>query len=489
MLSSLKRLSKHSAVYGLGHIVTRVVNFLLLPLYTNKLSAAEFGASAVVYAFLAVMTIIYTYGIDAAFLRYFILNEDRERRKRVFSTAFWAILFVALTLTGIIYGQAEMISGFMIKEGLYANLIRLSSLILLFDALAFLPYLFLRAEEKSVAYTAVKFINVVINVGLNIYFIVYRGEGVEGIFLANVWASGLTFVLLCSILVKQVSFRFDLEDFKALAKFGLPFLPSALSVVLLDLIDRPLIERIAGLEATGIYNAGAKLGMIMALFVAAFRFAWHPFFLSTSKQEDAREIFAKVLTYFTTLTLGIFLFVSFFLDEIVSFKIGGISLIGEAFMAGTQVVPLILLSYVFYGMYVNFMVGIYLEEKTKYLPLITLVGATVNVLTNILLIPKIGIMGAGWARLAGHGVMCTMLYLFAQRFYKIDYEFGRLFKLSAVVAAVFYLGNSAHGSWEHATKIGLLAGTPVFLYLTGFFERRELRTLRRMFNLKGSTTI
>ncbi len=142
MLSSLKRLTKHSAVYGLGNIVTRLVTFLLLPLHTNQLNTNDFGVLAIVYMFIALMTIVYTYGIDAAFLRYFILSDDSKQRKRVFSTAFWAVLVVAGILTVLIYRNAGFCSSVLITQGNYAHLIRLSSFILLFDASAFLPFLF-----------------------------------------------------------------------------------------------------------------------------------------------------------------------------------------------------------------------------------------------------------------------------------------------------------------------------------------------------------
>lgn len=484
LLASLKRLTKHSAVYGIGHILTRVVNFLLLPLYTNKLPASEFGAQQVVYAFLAVMTIIYTYGIDAAFLRYFILSDDRQQRRQVFSTAFWAISVVALALTFLIYNHAETISGYLISEGSYGHLVRLTGFILLFDALAFLPFLYLRAEERSVQYTILKFINVIANVALNIYFIIFLRKGVEGILLANVYASGLTLLLLSFILVRQVSLQFNPEHFRALAKFGLPFLPATLSVVLLDLIDRPIMERLAGLEATGIYSAGAKLGMFMALLVTAFRFAWHPFFLSTSKQDNAKEVFAKVLTYFTTLASLAFLVLSFFIGDIAQIRLFGATLIGQEFLAGVRVVPLILLSYVFYGMYVNFMVGIYLKEKTRYLPFITIVGTLANIGVNLLLIPKIGIMGAAWARVTGHLLMCVLLYFFSKRFYPVNYEFGRLLKLAGIILAVFALGYNYTGEWQVPARLLLIVATPGLMLLSGFFDRKELDFLRTTLRLK-----
>ncbi|MFQ6113431.1 MAG: oligosaccharide flippase family protein [bacterium] len=503
MLDSLKRLTKHSAIYGIGHFVTRFIGFLLLPLHTNQLATDEYGVAGVGFTFLALMTIIYTYGIDAAFLRFFVLSDDPKRRRQIFSTAFVAVFVSAAGFSTLIYFFALPISRLIISEGDHSQIVRLTSLILLFDSLAFLPFLFLRAEEKSAQFVALKFINVIINVSLNVYYIVYLKKGAEGIFLANAWASAITFIFLLPILFRQISLKFYWSELKELLQFGLPYLPSTLAVVALDLVDRFILERMAGLEVTGIYNAGYKLGIFMNLYVSAFRFAWHPFFLSTSKQENAKEVFSKVLTYFTTLGAGIFLIISFFIDEIVRFKIFGITLFGSDYWVGTKVVPIILVSYLIYGLYVNFIVGVYLEKKTQYLPFVTGMGAFVNIVANILLIPKYGMMGSAYATLLGYGVMSVSLFFFAQKFYAIPYEFGRLIKLVAVVAVIFYVGYNyqqfwamvvkfAHllgfagiftdvvlnKSWEITIKIVLLFGFPVSLYFTGFFEPREMEAFK-----------
>ena len=480
MFESIKRLTKHSAVYGVGHIITRAVNFLLLPLYTHQLSTDEFGVSAVVFTFLALMTILYTLGLDAAFLRFFILSADQQKRQQIFSTAFWSVAAVASAFTVVIFVFAPTFSILLLSKSFHAGLIRLVGFILLFDALAFLPFLYLRAEEKSVKYILFKFINVLINIALNIYCIVYLNKGVEGIFLANLWASLISFLMLLPILIRQISISFVKAEFKELINFGLPYLPSAFAVVILETSDRLILGKLAGLDVAGVYSAGHKLGIFMSLIVAAFRFAWHPFFLSTSKDENAKAVFSKVLTYFTLFAAGIFLAISFFIDELVRLKIFGVSFFGEEYWASTEVVPIILLSYIIYGMYVNFMVGIYLEKKTSYLPIITGAGALMNVLANLMLIPIFGMMGSAYASLIGYLVMAGLLYIFAQKYYAIPYEFGRLLKLALVAAAIFAFGYYMKGSWMVLVKCLLIVGFPLLLWLTGFFEPRELHALRRL---------
>ncbi|MFQ5603269.1 MAG: lipopolysaccharide biosynthesis protein [bacterium] len=471
-------MSKHSAVYGVGFIISRLVNFILLPVYSQILPPDEYGVSAVVFTYLGLMTIVYTFGLDAAFLRFYILSEDQTKQRQIFSSALWSVLLVAGLFTVIGYFYSHAISKFFITEGEHTDLFQIGCLILFFDALAFLPFLYLRAKEKSTHFTLIKFINVIINVGLNFYYIVFLRIGVKGIFLANAWASGVTFILLLPILFRQTSLIFIWDELKELLKFGLPYLPSTLSVVILQTIDRFILERMAGLDVTGIYSAGYKLGIFMSLFVAAFRFAWHPFFLSTSKQENAKAVFAKILTYFTLLAAVLFLIISFFIDDIVRFRVFGYSLIGEKYWGGTQVVPVILLAYLFYGIYVNFVVGIYLKKKTKYLPIITGLGALANIIANVVLIPPFGMMGSAFASLIGFLVMTVALYLTAQRFYTIAYEFVRLLKIAGVVAAVFAAGYFVQGSWTNVIKILLILSLPILLYLTGFFDRRELNALK-----------
>jgi O-antigen/teichoic acid export membrane protein len=186
------------------------------------------------------------------------------------------------------------------------------------------------------------------------------------------------------------------------------------------------------------------------------------------------------LTYFTLFAAGVFLVISFFIDELVRLQIFGVSFFGKEYWASTEVVPIILLSYIIYGMYVNFMVGIYLEKKTKYLPAVTGAGALVNVLANITLIPLFGMMGSAYASLIGYLVMAGLLYIFAQKYYTISYEFSRLLKLALAAAAIFAFGYYIKGSWMVMVKCLLIVGFPLLLWVMGFFERRELHALRRL---------
>lgn len=486
IFQNIKRLFKHSAIYGIGHIVSRSINFLLLPLYTNILPRDDYGVVGLLFTYIAILTIVYTYGLDAGFFRFYILEDSREGRISIFSTAFITIVVTSIVLSGILFFAAGPVAQAVFsKEVLRLSLdlpylMRLAGGILFFDSIAFLPFLILRAEERPRAFVFFKLINVLCNVGGNVVFLGILKMGVNGIFLANLFASTVTFLFLLPITVKNVRPVFSTATVKELFAFGLPYIPSNLALVIMDTIDRPFLERLAGIEAAGLYNAGVKLGMFMSLFVAAFRFAWNPFFLSTSKQENAKATFSKVFTYVLLACFTVFLIISFYVDEIARLRLFGYSLIGEQYWQSTVVVPVVMLAYIFYAAYLNFLIGIYLDKKTKYLPYITIAGMLGNLVANYTLIPLLGIMGAAWARLVAYLIMAASLYVVGQRLYYVQYEWLRIIKLCLVVGAVFAVGQIDFISRSILLEAGLLLIFLFTLMISGVVQRNEIHRMRRL---------
>ncbi len=486
IFNSVKRLFKHSAVYGMGHILNRMIVFFLLPLHTNIFNEAEMGVAGVMFSWLAIFTVVYTYGLDTAFFRFYILEDSPEGKKRVLSTAFLTIFGTSVLITCVFYLLSNPLAAMLFDSETQAlpinlpYLIKLLCAILFFDALTFMPFLAMRAEEKSVLFIFFKFLNVIITVAFNALYILVLKSGVEGIFLANLWASLLTFVLLLPIIVKRFSLTFSRATLKELLWFGLPYLPSTLSVSILDTIDRVFLERLAGVEQVGIYSQGAKLGMFMALFVTAFRFAWHPYFLSTCKQDDAKIIFSKVFTYVMLACFSVFIVLCLFIDNIVRFKIGSFSMLGPDFWSATVVVPPIFLAYIFYAAYVNFIIGIYLFKKTKYLPLITLAGLAGNLVALYILIPISGILGAAIARVVAYAIMAVYLYIITNKLYPVKYEWGRVLKMAGIVAIIFLCGLHPLAREHILVKFILCLAFPVILYFTGFFDRAELHKIKQI---------
>jgi len=482
MFQSIKRLTKHSAVYGIGYIVSRSIGFLLLPIHTNYLLPGEYGIAALLFSSLAIMNIIFSYGMDVAFLRFFILEDDEHKKHVVFSTAFWMIFGTGLCFSSILVFFPTPFSHIIFRTTHYIVLIRLAGGILLADTMALIPFLLLRGEEKSVTFITLKLLNVAANFGFNILFVVILKRGVVGVFTANLIASVFTLITVAPILLKWLVPKFEKDTLFELLRFGLPYVPSGLSVIIMDQIGRFFLDRMIGKEATGIFSASYKLGMFMALVVAAFRFAWHPFFLSTSKQDDAPKIFARVLTYFLAVTGFVFLTISYFINEIIHFHLLGISLFGEGYTSGIRIVPIIMLAYIGYGIYVNFIVGVYLKKKTSILPFVTGIGALVSILANFLLIPHFGIVGAAWATFLAYASMTAALYLVSYRLYPIPYETGRILKLFGSGTLLFILGTLIlSNGW---IQLFLLISFPFLLWILGFFNKGEKLVVKQFLEKK-----
>jgi O-antigen/teichoic acid export membrane protein len=481
MLQTIKRLTKHSAVYGVGHIISRSIGFLLLPIHTNFLPPEEYRNAALLFSALAFLNVFFSYGMDVAFLRFFIVETGTSKKRTIFSTAFWMIFSTGLVFSVLIVLFPAPFSAAVFQSRHLSSLVRLGGGILLADALALLPFLVLRAEERSGSFVLLRTLNIAANLGLNVLYVVVWRKGVPGIFIANLISSVFTLVTLIPIFIRWLRPKFDRTMLSELLRFGLPYVPTGLAVLILDQIGRFFLDRMIGKEAAGIFSAGYKLGMFMALVVAAFRFAWHPFFLSTAKQEDAPRIFARVLTYFLFVTGSLFLFVSIFIREIVRIRFFGITLFGKGYETGISIVPIVMLAYIGYGVYANFVVGIYLKKKTAYLPFVTGLGALVDVVGNFLLIPRFGIAGAAWSTFFAYLVMALSLSAVSQRLYPVPYEIGRIMKLVVVFAALFGLGmlilaNSA--TWIRFSVVFFLL--PVLLWIVRFFTSDEKEALARM---------
>ncbi len=458
-------------IYGLGHTLTRALSFLLLPLYTNYLTQEQFGIAGLLFSYLSIMTIVYGFGIDAAFLRYYVLAVSPAEKRKILSTAFWVVLTVAICLSGLSLALAAPLARVLTTQGDQVYLVQLTVGILFFDALATLFFLLLRAEERSLAFATNKLLGVAITLVLNYVFIVLLARGVAGVFEANLCVSAFTFLILLPKGWPHLRLTVNQEMLQKLMRFGLPYLPATLSVTAIDGLDRYLLKALTDLKTVGIYSAGYRLGMIMGLVVAAFRFAWVSFYAGASPQPNAPALFARILTYFHLACAVVYLGVSFFIDDLVRLPVGGISLFAQDYWQSTVIVPIVLLGYWLFGIYLNVLVGLHIKEKTRLLPLITGTGLAMNIAGNLLLIPSFGMVGAAWATVLAYAVMTVLGYSFSQRYYPMQYEYARLVKIAVLTALLFGIAQSGNFGWPW--RVLLLLAFPFLLALSGFFEKTE----------------
>ncbi len=480
MNESIIKLGKDTATYGISTIVARLLNFLLVPFYTNVLLPSEYGITAYVFSLIAFLNVIYNYGMESAYFKYSSTLEIGSKKQN-FSTPFFSILFSSFIFSVLIISLAKPIELAIDIPEIFSRIVIYSAIILFFDALSIIPFALLRQSGKAKIFAGIKIINIVINVTLNVVLLIHFKLGVEGIFISGMAASFLTFVLLIPIILRNLTFNFSGELFKNLLKFGLPSLPAGFALMMLQVIDRPILKMLTDDSMVGIYQANYKLGIFMMLIVSMFDYAWKPFFFNNSRTTDAKEIFARVTTYFLLIMAFVFLTLTLFIDDLVKIKIINRFIIHPDYWHGLGIVPIILLGYLFNGLSLSFSAGIYIEKKTYYLPIITISCAMVNIAMNFMLIPSFGILGAAFATLISYAVMAILMFIFVQSIYKIKYEYSRWFKIivsTTIVTLIFII--LPEGAYSISVKFVLLLFFLPFLYLLRFFARGEISYLKKL---------
>jgi O-antigen/teichoic acid export membrane protein len=480
MSGDLRALGKETVVYGLSTVLARLLNFLLLPFYTHFLAPGEYGAVAVLFSYIAFANYLFQYGMDQAYMRY-ASDKDGPGAEACFSTAWLSLAATTLALSGVLMLGANHLARLGgISDPL---LVRYAAGILALDALTIVPFAALRLAHRRWMFVGIKSFHIVLNVLLNILLIGKLGFGVKGVFLASLTAAAASLVLLAPVFAQYLRAHFDKHLWRNLLRFGLPLVPAGIGAMMVQVIDRPILQHYAGEAAVGIYQANYKLGIFMVLVVTMFDYAWRPFFLERKDRADAPRLFAQVLTYFTAAAGWIALALSLFIGDIVQLEIMGARLIHPDYWGGLSIVPIVLCAYVFHGMYINFIAQVTIAKRTDLLVWVTLLGAAVNIGMNLWLIPQNGISGAAWATFAAYAAMALALFACGQRVWPIPYEYGRLAGLAAVlalcgVAAAYSQTFSGPWSMTAAARLGILMLAPGLLLVSGFFSDDELRALR-----------
>lgn len=479
MFDKLKQLSMDTAIYGVSTMVGRFLNFLLVPFFTNIFPPSEYGIIQILFAYIAILNIFYLYGMDSAYLK-FAAFKDVGDEKDNFSTPYISVFTSSLFFSLLIILFKDPIA---IKLGIpadYHYLVYFAVAIIFLDVNGFIPFLTLRLNREAKKFSIIRILNICVNLALNLYLILVLDWGIEAILFSNIIASLVSLILLIPTILRNFKFGFNTILFKRLLKFGLPYLPAGLGVMVVQVIDVPILERLTDLATVGIYKANYKLGIFMMLFVTMFQYAWQPFFLQNAKEENAKLMFSKVLTYFTLVGSILLVTVSFFISDIAHIQIAGYSLIGSSYWEGLNIVPIVLFAYLINGIYVIFSAGIYIEEKSLYVPFIAGAGAVVNIVANFALIPIIGIYGAAFATFAAYLVMAVGYYSVTQKFYRISYEWNEIIKIFVgifLTALIYYLFLSDNYTIALFEKFILLFGFLCYLYFYAV-DKGEIKLIK-----------
>ncbi len=426
---SLKRdLIRDTALYGLGDILTKAIAFLLIPLYTNSLVPEEYGIYQLVVLYVTVAMVFSLSGMNVALFKHFVVTPEEGKRRELFTiTVLWVFLSSAL-----IIGLSMLLSG-PLSELVAGNtgrrdIVGLAALSSGLDTLLLVLLLIFRMEKRPIGYITFSLIKIVVILAGN-YFLVWKmGMGVVGILIAGIIAN---LVILIPLLIKVGNYFIwpvSRKLFIELLVWGIPFIPSSLSSVILTLSDRLVLRYMAGFDSAGIYSVGYKIGGAVLLLYTAFRFAWGPYMFELAKDiETARKTYPRVLNVLIALLGLAALGLVGFSSEIFRF------FVGELYYSARAVLIPISLSVLFDASSLFFGAALQTRDRTIYIPVVTGLAAVSNILLNILLIPKYGFMGAAWATLASYIALAYMNFRVANPFMPVKYDW---LKLTSIVASV-----------------------------------------------------
>lgn len=479
----------------MGTIVPRLLNYLLLtPFYTRIFIEGEYGVVTELYAYVAFLLVLLTYGMETAYFRFAESEKDKER---VFTTSLGSLFVTSFLFILLAVIFAPDIAS-LIRYASNPEYIMYFAVIVGVDAFTAIPFARLRQQNRAFRFAWIKIINVSVNIFFNFFFLlfcpwyleshpgswismVYSADiGVGYAFISNLIASLVTLVLLLPDIF-STRFRFSPSLLRKMLSFGLPLLLVGLFGMINEVSDKLLFKFLISvpeniedphnyvLGQLGIYGANYRLAVLMTLFIQMFRYAAEPFFFSHAREENAKVLYAYVMKYFIIFCMLIFLGVSLFIDIFKYF-------IGPDFRGGLHIVPIILMANLLLGIFYNLSVWYKLTDKTRFGALIALSGAIITLVLNIILVPKYGYSGAAWAHFACYLSMVLFSFFLGRKYYLVHYDIRNIFIYFALGLGLYFLSVKlplAEGSLKYAVHLAYIV---IFLVVAYFMERKKYRT-------------
>jgi O-antigen/teichoic acid export membrane protein len=479
VLARLRTLARNLAIYGLGDVATNIVSFLLLPLYVHFLTPADYGAIALLYSVEIVAKILFRWGIDASFMRFWYDCDSDRDRQRLASTVFWflfvangLVLLLALTVVPVVTTRVFGLPGYEWP----LRLVLVNTFVIGFY---FLPFHVLRIGERSTQFALLTTSRAAATLVARFVLIVGFELGVFGFVLADIVVTAVFTLVLARWFAPLLRPMFSRAVLVECLRFGLPRVPHGVAQQVTAIADRYVLARFAGLNAVGLYSVGASFGQAMKLFMSAFEYAWAPFYFATMKEPDAKATFRTVTTYgvavLVLLEAGL---------AAVSLDVVRLMTKPE-FEGAAQVIPWIGLGLVFHGVYLLTSIGLNITKQTRFYPVATGAPAVASLVGNLALVPRFGALGAAWTNAVAYAVLAIVAFVLSQRVYPIPLEWGRLVRLALAGAGAWFVASLLPTTlapfWGLLARGAVVCATyPALLFLLGFYDGRELRTVGRM---------
>lgn len=461
-----------------------MLSFILVPLYTKVMPPGSYGEVTLIFAWFAIFNVVLAYGMETAFFRYYSSDHNKEK---VVSTS-----LISITATTFLFALIALLfqDSLAVLLNIEERYIRYVIFILALDALVIVPFAWLRAKQKPMRYAIIKIINVAVNLGLNVFFLLIlpglasdHPEGLLGsmyrpdfqisyIFISLLIASSLTLVLMGRRYILPV-YTFDKALWSKMVRYGLPVMIAGIAFTINEVFDRIMLSELLPVEIAkseiGKYSACYKLALFMTLFATAFRLGIEPFFFSHSTSENPQKAYAQITNYFVVLGSVILLAVVVYADQLKLLFV-----LDSEYWEAMPIVPIIILASFFLGIYHNLSVWYKVTDRTKFGAYISLVGALITIGINYLFIPHIGYYASAYATLAAYGSMMLLSYHFGKKYYPIPYNMRKItfyMTVSIVFSALSF----------YVFKGQILIGSFLLLVFLFLVYKMEYTVLKRIF--------
>jgi O-antigen/teichoic acid export membrane protein len=471
MSSVLGRLAKHAAIYAVADILAKMVGFLLLPLYSRKFSAAEYGILAIIQIMNTFPARLISQGINTSSLKAITLDyaDEPTRRRVALSTAYYYLILSAIVVNAGLYLAMPAIARWTLRTDKYNHLLVCTFVTSVFETSQMIPLqVLLRARFRSVLFSTLSFCEFLGSVSLNIYFIVYAGTGIAGIVYADLIMSVVIATVAFFIIRPELVPVFSRAEVGRMVRYGWPLLPARVSMWLLDFADRFQLQWLSTTVEVGLYAVGAKYARIFQfLFLTQFEKVWPSIYFPLAREKNAQEQFSRVFTYLFLGACSLGLAVIFFVDPCIRLTLQ------RSYWRASAAVPWLVAGFILEVTYQVVSSGLRITNNTRYLPLIVGSGAAFNVLANLWVLPRWGMVGAAFTTCSANALLVALSYRYSNRFFPIRYERGRLAKIAGLFVAFW-----AADRLLNAESIGVAIGLKVLALAAFVFSLRALHIIR-----------
>ncbi len=471
MIKHLRSISKDVLIYMSGSVIVKIAGLILMPVYTYFLLPEDYGILGYVSAVTAFFSMVVTFGLDGTMLRFYFDYENNSEALRDF---LGTIYLTAITFALIAVISVEIIGNlkpFIFSSHIrYAPYIRLGIMTAFFAIIPNLSLNYYRAQKKSLKFISFSIASFLLSTGFVIYLVAFKKKGALGSLEGSLIAGVIICLAYAYDLRKSINYKIVKEKLTKALKYGLPLVPSAIGGWIMLYSGRIFIEEYSSLHDLGIFNVGFNLSSALLLIIVGFNSAWYPFFFATIKETSGTEIIARTITIYILVLLSIVLFLNAFSYEVIHI------MANQKFWDSYKVIPLLVIGFLFQGLYYMPSSVVLYKKKTHYQAIITLVIAATSLVINFILTPKYGMYGVSATIIYSYFVLFIANYFLSRRYIKIPYEYVRLLKLFALFGIVYFLIsliNLLEVEYMLLYKLSLITVFPIILYLSGVFTNNE----------------